>query len=122
MAGEFSFDVVSEYDVGELRNVPRPGSTGRSRRGTTSRAEVAEITLEKDALLAVSDSELRLRADPRPRRVQGHPPRALTQGLRLGTPEEAGGNRLRQHVGLRRACPTTSSGRSARSSATNSPG
>ncbi|MBP1704611.1 MAG: hypothetical protein H6Q36_350 [Chloroflexi bacterium] len=104
MAGEFSFDVVSEYDVGELRN-----ALDQVRREIATRFDfkggVAQITLEKDAILIVSDSELRLRAIRD--LIES---KAVRRGLSLKVfdwekPEEAGGNRLRQRVGLRRGLP-----------------
>ena len=104
MAGEFSFDVVSEYDVGELHN-----ALDQVRREIATRFDfkggVAQITLEKDAILIVSDSELRLRAIRD--LIES---KAVRRGLSLKVfdwekPEEAGGNRLRQRVGLRRGLP-----------------
>jgi len=101
MAGEFSFDVVSEYDVGELRN-----ALDQARREIATRFDfkggVAQVNLEKDALLVMTDSELRLRAIRD--LVES---RAIRRGLSLkvfdwGTPEPAGGARLRQRVALRR--------------------
>ncbi|MFH1474999.1 MAG: DUF520 family protein, partial [Chloroflexota bacterium] len=58
MAGEFSFDVVSEFDAQELRN-----ALDQARREITTRFDfkgaLAEITQEKDALGIHTDSELR---------------------------------------------------------------
>jgi len=73
MAGEFSFDVVSEFDAQELRNaldqVRREIATRFDFKGAT-----AEITQEKDALAILADSELRaksIRELSRPRRSAG---------------------------------------------------
>ena len=104
MAGEFSFDVVSEYDVGELRNV-----LDQARREIATRFDfkggIAQIALEKDALVVVTDSELRLRAIRD--LVES---KAVRRGLSLkvfvwGNPEQVGGARLRQRVDLRRGLP-----------------
>ncbi|MCU0484233.1 MAG: YajQ family cyclic di-GMP-binding protein [Chloroflexi bacterium] len=66
---------------------------------------VAQVALEKDELLIVSDSELRLRAIRD--LVES---KAVRRGISLkvfdwGVPEEAGRNQLRQQVGLRRGLP-----------------
>ncbi len=57
MAGEFSFDVVSEFDAQELRNaldqVRREIATRFDFKGAT-----AEITQEKDALAIVADNDI----------------------------------------------------------------
>lgn len=104
MAGEFSFDVVSEFDVGELHN-----AVDQARREIATRFDfkggVAVIGLEKDALVVLTDSELRLRAIRD--LVES---KAVRRGLSLkildwGTPEPAGGARLRQRVALRRGLP-----------------
>ena len=58
MAGDFSFDVVSDFDVQELRNaldqVRREVATRFDFKGAT-----AEIAQDKDALVILTDSELR---------------------------------------------------------------
>jgi hypothetical protein len=104
MAGEFRFDVVSEYDIGELHNV-----LDQVRREIATRFDfkggTAQITLEKDALVVVGDSELRLRAIRD--LIES---KAIRRGISLkvfdwGVPEEAGGSRLRQRVDLRRGLP-----------------
>lgn len=104
MAGEFSFDVVSEYDVQELRN-----ALDQARREIATRFDfkgaTAVITLEKDALAILTDSELRAAS------IQDLvESKAIRRGLSLkvfdwGKLEPAGGARLRQHVGLRRGLP-----------------
>jgi hypothetical protein len=104
MAGEFSFDVVSEYDVGELRN-----ALDQVRREISTRFDfkggVTQVTLEKDEILVVTDSELRLRAIRD--LVES---KAIRRDISLKVfdwraPEEAGGKRLRQRIGLRRGLP-----------------
>lgn len=104
MAGEFSFDVVSEYDVGELRN-----ALDQARREIATRFDfkgaTAEITLEKDALAILTDSELR--ASSIRDLVES---KAVRRGLSLkvfdwGKLEPAGGAKIRQRVALRRGLP-----------------
>jgi hypothetical protein len=104
MAGEFSFDVVSEFDAQELRNaldqVRREIGTRFDFTGAT-----AEITREKDALTLVADSELRAKSIRELIETK-----ALRRGLSLkifdwGAIEQAGGMKVRQHVGLRSGLP-----------------
>ncbi len=104
MAGEFSFDVVSEFDAQELRNaldqVRREIGTRFDFKGAT-----AEITQEKDALAIVADSEFRAKAIRE--LVES---KAVRRSLSLkifdwGAIEEAGGMKVRQHVDLRRGLP-----------------
>ena len=104
MAGEFSFDVVSEFDAQELRNaldqVRREIGTRFDFKGAT-----AEITREKDALTLVADSELRAKSIRELIETK-----ALRRGLSLkifdwGAIEQAGGMKVRQHVGLRSGLP-----------------
>ena len=104
MAGEFSFDVVSEFDAQELRNaldqVRREIATRFDFKGAT-----AEITQEKDALAIMADSELRAKSIRE--LIES---KAIRRSLSLkifdwGEIEEAGGNTVRQRVGLRRGLP-----------------
>ncbi len=100
MAGDFSFDVVSEFDAQELRN-----ALDQARREIGTRFDfkgsVAEITQEKDALVLHADSELRAKAI---RDVIES--KAIRRNLSLkifdwGPIEEAGGMTVRQRVALR---------------------
>jgi hypothetical protein len=100
MAGEFSFDVVSEFDAQELRN-----ALDQARREIATRFDfkgaTAEITQEKDALTIVADSELRAKSIRELVETK-----AVRRGLSLkifdwGEIEQAGGMKVRQHVGLR---------------------
>ncbi len=104
MAGEFSFDVVSDFDAQELRN-----ALDQVRREVTTRFDfkgaLAEITQEKDALVIRTDSELRAKAlrDL----VES---KAIRRNLSLkifdwGPVEQAGGMTVRQRVELRRGLP-----------------
>ena len=104
MAGEFSFDVVSEFDAQELRNaldqVRREIATRFDFKGAT-----AEITQEKDALAILADSELRAKSIRELIETK-----AVRRNLSLkifdwGPIEQAGGMKVRQHVGLRSGLP-----------------
>jgi len=104
MAGEFSFDVVSEFDAQELRN-----ALDQARREIATRFDLkgatAEITQEKDALAIVADSELRAKSIRELVETK-----AVRRGLSLkifdwGEIEQAGGMKVRQHVGLRSGLP-----------------
>jgi hypothetical protein len=104
MAGEFSFDVVSEFDAQELRNaldqVRREIGTRFDFKGAT-----AEITQEKDALAIVADSEFRAKAIRE--LIES---KAVRRNLSLkifdwGAIKEAGGMKVRQHVDLRSGLP-----------------
>jgi cyclic-di-GMP-binding protein len=104
MAGEFSFDVVSDFDAQELRN-----ALDQARREIATRYDfhnaTAEITQEKDELVILTDSELRAKAI---RDVIES--KAIRRNLSLkifdwGEIEQAGGMKLRQRVTLRRGLP-----------------
>jgi cyclic-di-GMP-binding protein len=104
MAGEFSFDVVSDFDAQELRN-----ALDQARREIGTRYDfhnaTAEITQEKDELVILTDSELRAKAI---RDVIES--KAIRRNLSLkifdwGEIEQAGGMKLRQRVTLRRGLP-----------------
>ncbi len=104
MAGEFSFDVVSDFDVQELRN-----ALDQARREIATRFDfkggLAEIVQEKDALAIRADSELRAKAV---RDVVES--KAIRRNLSLkifdwGPIEPAGGMTVRQRVDLRRGLP-----------------
>lgn len=101
MAGEFSFDVVSDFEVQELRN-----ALDQARREIATRYDfkggLAEIVQDKDALTIRTDSELRARSIRD--LVES---KALRRDLSLkifdwGPLEPAGGMTVRQRVGLRR--------------------
>jgi uncharacterized protein YajQ (UPF0234 family) len=101
MAGEVSFDVVSEFDEMELRN-----ALDQVRREVAQRYDfkgaTVELTQAKDELVLLTDDEFRAKAVRD--LVES---KAVRRGLSLkifdwGKIEPAGGNRVRQHVGLRR--------------------
>jgi uncharacterized protein YajQ (UPF0234 family) len=104
MAGEVSFDVVSEFDVQELRN-----ALDQVRREVAQRYDFRGATVQldhgKDALELLTDDEFRANAVKD--LIES---KAVRRGLSLkifdwGKIEEAGGNKVRQHIGLRRGLP-----------------
>ena len=104
MAGDASFDVVSDFDRQELVN-----ALDQARREITTRYDFkgskVELELGKDEIILRADSESRARAVRD--LVES---KAIRRGLSLkifewGDVEEAGGNTVRQPVGLRRGLP-----------------
>jgi uncharacterized protein YajQ (UPF0234 family) len=101
MAGESSFDVVSDFDSQELRN-----ALDQVRREVAQRFDfkgvVVDLEQGKDELTLVTADEYRAEA------VKDLlESKAVRRGLSLkifdwGKVEPAGGNRVRQHIGLRR--------------------
>ena len=101
MAGEVSFDVVSEFDEQELRN-----ALDQVRREVQQRYDFKGVTVEltqgKDELTLLTDDEYRAAAVKDLVETK-----AVRRGLSLkifdwGKVEPAGGNKVRQHIGLRR--------------------
>ena len=101
MAGEASFDVVSDFDAQELRN-----ALDQVRREVQQRYDFkgvgVELTQAKDELVLVTDDEFRARAVRE--LIES---KAVRRNLSLkifdwGKLEPAGGNRVRQRIGLRR--------------------
>jgi cyclic-di-GMP-binding protein len=104
MAGEVSFDVVSEFDRQELVN-----ALDQARREIGTRYDFkgakAELELGKDEIILRADSDSRARAMRD--LVES---KAIRRGLSLkifdwGEIEEAGGNTVRQRIGLRSGLP-----------------
>ena len=104
MAGESSFDVVSDFDAQELRN-----ALDQVRREVAQRFDFKGVSVDieqgKDELLLVTEDEFRAQAVRD--LVES---KAVRRGLSLkifdwGKVEPAGGNRVRQHIGLRRGLP-----------------
>jgi len=104
MAGDASFDVVSEFDQQELVN-----ALDQARREIGTRYDFkgarAELELAKEEIILRADSESRARAMRD--LVES---KAIRRGLSLkifdwGEVEEAGGNTVRQKIGLRRGLP-----------------
>jgi cyclic-di-GMP-binding protein len=101
MAGDQSFDVVSDFDAQELRN-----ALDQVRREVGTRFDFkgvpVELTQNRDDLLLVTSDEHRASAIKD--LIES---KAVRRGLSLkifdwGKVEEAGGNRVRQQIGLRR--------------------
>ena len=104
MAGDVSFDVVSDFDEQELRN-----ALDQVRREVGTRFDFKGVTVEldqsKDELTLVTDDEHRAAAIKD--LVES---KAIRRNLSLkifdwGKVEEAGGNKVRQRIGLRRGLP-----------------
>ena len=101
MAGDVSFDVVSEFDEQELRN-----ALDQVRREVQQRYDFKGVTVEltqgKDELTLLTDDEYRAAA------VKDLlESKAIRRGLSLkifdwGKVEQAGSNKVRQRIGLRR--------------------
>ena len=101
MAGEVSFDVVSDFDEQELRN-----ALDQVRREVVQRFDLkaahVELTQEKARLILVTDSEMHAHA------VRDLiESKAVRRGLSLkifdwGDVLPSGGSRVRQEIGLRR--------------------
>ncbi len=101
MAGDVSFDVVSDFDEQELRNALDQVRREIAQRYDFKGAHV-ELTQAPDELVLTTDDEFRAKA------VRDLiETKAVRRNLSLkifdwGTIEPAGGNRVRQHIGLRR--------------------
>ena len=104
MAGDVSFDVVSDFDRQELVN-----AVDQARREIMTRFDFkgskADIELGKDEIIFRADNESRARA-----MRDLLESKAIRRGLSLkifdwGQIEEAGGNTVRQRIGLRRGLP-----------------
>lgn len=101
MAGDVSFDVVSDFDAQELRNALDQVRREIAQRYDFKGAHV-ELTQAPDELALTTDDEFRAKA------VRDLiESKAVRRSLSLkifdwGTVEPAGGNRVRQRIGLRR--------------------
>ena len=104
MAGNVSFDVVSDFDQQELVN-----ALDQARREIGTRYDFkgarAELELAKEEIVLRADSESRARA-----MRDLLESKAIRRGLSLkifdwGEVEDAGGNTVRQHIKLRRGLP-----------------
>jgi uncharacterized protein YajQ (UPF0234 family) len=104
MAGEVSFDVVSEFDVQELRN-----ALDQVRREVAQRYDFKGATVEleqgADELTLLTDTEYRAAAIKD--LIES---KAVRRSLSLkifewGKVEPAGGDKVRQRIGLRRGLP-----------------
>ena len=104
MAGDQSFDVVSDFDEQELRN-----ALDQVRREAGTRFDFKSVTVDlaqaKDELILITNDEHRANAIKD--LIES---KAIRRGLSLkifdwGKVEEAGGNKVRQRIGLRRGLP-----------------
>jgi len=104
MAGDVSFDVVSEFDVQELRN-----ALDQVRREVGQRYDFKGVTVQleqgTDELTLLTDDEYKASAVKD--LIES---KAVRRNLSLkifdwGKVEEAGGNKVRQRIGLRRGLP-----------------
>jgi uncharacterized protein YajQ (UPF0234 family) len=104
MAGDVSFDVVSDFDQQELVN-----ALDQARREIQTRYDFrnahAELELGKGEIVLTADDEFRAKAVRD--LVES---KAVRRGLSLkifdwGTIDQAGGNKVRQKVGLKRGLP-----------------
>jgi hypothetical protein len=104
MAGEVSFDVVSDFDEQELRNALDQVRREVQQRYDFKGAHV-ELTQEKERIVLVTDSDMRARAI---RDLLES--KAVRRNLSLkifdwGDVLPAGGNKVRQEITLRRGLP-----------------
>ncbi len=101
MAGDVSFDVVSDFDAQELRNALDQVRREVAQRYDFKGAHV-DLAQAPDELVLTTDDEFRAKA------VRDLiETKAVRRNLSLkifdwGPIEQAGGNRVRQHIGLRR--------------------
>lgn len=104
MAGDVSFDVVSDFDQQELVN-----ALDQARREIQTRYDFrnahAELELGKGEIVLTADDEFRAKAVRD--LVES---KAVRRGLSLkifdwGAIDQAGGNKVRQKVGLKRGLP-----------------
>jgi hypothetical protein len=104
MAGDVSFDVVSDFDQQELVN-----ALDQARREIQTRYDFrnahAELELGKGEIVLTADDEYRAKAVRD--LVES---KAVRRGLSLkifdwGVIDQAGGNKVRQRVGLKRGLP-----------------
>ena len=103
-SGDVSFDVVSDFDEQELRN-----ALDQVRREVGQRYDFKGVTVDltqaKDELVLVTDDEHRASAVKD--LIES---KAIRRNLSLkifdwGKVEEAGGNKVRQRIGLRKGLP-----------------
>jgi len=104
MAGEISFDVVSDFDEQELRNALDQVRREVQQRYDFKGAHV-DLTQEKGRIVLVTDSDMRAKAI---RDLLES--KAVRRGLSLkifdwGEIQPAGGNKVREEITLRRGLP-----------------
>ncbi len=101
MANEESFDIVSDYDRQELVNAVDQTHREMRQRYDLKSAN-ATLELEKDALVITAPSDMTLRAI-----IDVLESKMVRRGIDLkvlsfGTVENAGGNMVRQRIGLKK--------------------
>jgi uncharacterized protein YajQ (UPF0234 family) len=104
MAGDISFDVVSDFDEQELRNALDQVRREVQQRYDFKGAHV-DLAQEKTQIVLVTDSDMRARAIRD--LIES---KAVRRNLSLkifewGEVVPAGGNKVRQEIGLRRGLP-----------------
>ncbi|HKF84320.1 MAG TPA: YajQ family cyclic di-GMP-binding protein [Candidatus Limnocylindrales bacterium] len=104
MAGEISFDVVSDFDEQELRNALDQVRREVQQRYDFKGAQV-DLTQEKDRIVLVTDSDMRAKAIRD--LIES---KAVRRNLSLkifewGEVVPAGGSKVRQEIGLQRGLP-----------------
>jgi cyclic-di-GMP-binding protein len=104
VAGEVSFDVVSDFDEMELRNALDQVRREVQQRYDFKGAQV-DLTQEKDKIVLVTDSDMRAKA-----LKDLIESKAIRRNLSLkifqwGEILPAGGNKVRQEIGLQRGLP-----------------
>ena len=104
MAGDISFDVVSDFDEQELRNALDQVRREVQQRYDFKGAQV-DLTQEKDQIVLVTDSEMRAKAIRD--LVES---KAVRRNLSLkifewGPIVPSGGNKVRQEITLKRGLP-----------------
>ena len=104
MAGEVSFDVVSDFDEMELRNALDQVRREVQQRYDFKGAQV-DLTQEKDKIVLVTGSDMRAKA-----LKDLIESKAIRRNLSLkifqwGDIVPAGGNKVRQEIGLQRGLP-----------------
>jgi len=104
VAGEISFDVVSDFDEQELRNALDQVRREVQQRYDFKGAHV-DLTQEKDRIVLVTDSEMRAKAIRD--LIES---KAVRRNLSLkifewGEVVPAGGSKVRQEIGLQRGLP-----------------
>jgi uncharacterized protein YajQ (UPF0234 family) len=104
MAGDVSFDVVSDFDVQELRN-----ALDQVRREVGQRYDFKGVTVEleqgSDEITLLTDDEFRATAVKDLLESKATRRNLSLKIFDWGKVEEAGGNKVRQRIGLRKGLP-----------------
>jgi uncharacterized protein YajQ (UPF0234 family) len=104
MAGEVSFDVVSEFDVQELRN-----ALDQVRREVGQRYDFKGVTVQleqgTDEITLLTDDEYKASAVKDLLESKATRRNLSLKIFDWGKVEESGGNKVRQRIGLRKGLP-----------------